>query len=386
MKKIIFLFLSAFVISCGNNNQQSKIESNEISDSVREKLLQEKKERLEVMQRDESNDSSLTIDFGDIRFTPFVPPYPALGSEGIAMLENKINSLITKFGVASMGGNPSFVIIPAINIISKNVTSTAPTMYANTYQVIFYTACLTDGTIFSSADFSFKGVGESLLKSFINGIESANFDESRFKKLLSDGKLKAVKYYETHCENILQEAKTDVAQKQFPEAILLLKAIPKEVSCYNNAGELLEKYFKMSLSEDCNQLLAQMKSELGKQSEIGGFNAQAMSYYAMIPTDAPCNKEAQSVYSNYLKKLDPKAKEQWQKDEREFNLRKDKQDQDHTYAMTKAELESKTAIEGQTALLDKYKKDYEYQKLPWLRKLVHLGEWDPFDPTSKINK
>ena len=54
--------------------------------------------------------------------------------------------------------------------------------------------------------------------------------------------------------------------------------------------------------------------------------------------------------------------------------------------MTKAELEANVAIDGQTELLDKYKKDAEYDKLPWLRKLVHLGEWDPFDATSKINK
>lgn len=53
--------------------------------------------------------------------------------------------------------------------------------------------------------------------------------------------------------------------------------------------------------------------------------------------------------------------------------------------MTKTELESKTAIEGQTELLNKYKKDFRYDKLPWLRKLVHLGEWDPFDATSRIN-
>lgn len=73
-------------------------------------------------------------------------------------------------------------------------------------------------------------------------------------------------------------------------------------------------------------------------------------------------------------------------DEREFNLRKDKQEQDNTYNMTKADLESKVAIEGQSVLLDKYKKDAEYNKLPWLRQLVHLGEWDPFDATSRINK
>ena len=129
-----------------------------------------------------------------------------------------------------------------------------------------------------------------------------------------------------------------------------------------------------------------MQAELGKPSEIGGFNEKAMTYYALIPTDAPCYKEAQSIYNGYLKKLDPKAKQKWIADEREFNLRKEKQQQDNTYAMTKAELEAKVAIDGQTALLDKYKKDAEYNKLPWLRKLVHLGEWDPFDATSKINK
>jgi hypothetical protein len=386
MKKTIVIFISIFTLSCGNNTQQAKVDSNEMSDSARAKLLQEKKERLQGTQSTGNINDTTTINWGDIRFTPFIPPYPELGDEGIAFLENKISSMVTKFGVSSNVGNPSFVIIPAINLISKNVTATAPTMYANTYQVTFYTACLTDGTIFSSADFTFKGVGESFLKSFINGLESSNFDEGKFKKLLSDGKDKALKYYESHCENMLEEAKNDASQKQYAEAILLLKTIPSEVSCYKSTGELLEKYFKMSLSENCDQLLAQMKAELGKQSDIGGFNEQAMSYYALIPTDAPCFKEAQATYNRYLKKLNPNAKEQWQKDEREFNLKKDKQENDHTYEMTKAELESKTAIEGQTALLGKYKKDYEYEKLPWLRKLVHLGEWDPFDATSKINK
>lgn len=386
MRKVFYFISLILIASCNNKPSDNNTNSTGISDQEREKLLQEKKQRLEQTQSNNANVTLSQIECGDIRFTPYIPPYPELGNEGIAILENKINSLVSKFGITGSAGNPSFVIIPAINIISKNVTSTAPTMYANTYSVTFYTACLTDGTIFSSADFSFKGVGESPLKAFINGMESSKIDDEKFKKLLSDGKDKAMKYYETHCEAILQDAKNNAAQKQFAEAILILKAIPEEVDCYKQSGDLLEKYFKMNLSENCNQLLAQMKAELGKQNELGGFNEQAMSYYSLIPTDAPCNKEAQSVYTNYLKKLDPKAKEQWQKDEREFNLRKDKQDQDHTYAITKAELESKTAIEGQTALLGKYQKDYEYEKLPWLRKLVHLGEYDPFDPTSKINK
>lgn len=354
-----------------------------MSDQERDKLLTEKKDRL---TNNPNTTDTAKIEWGDIRFTPLVPPYHELGDEGVALIANKINTIVSKYGITGNVGNPAFVIIPAINITSKNITATAPTMYANKYDVTFYTANILDGTIFSSATFSFKGVGESPLKAFINGLEEAKLNDKEFIKMLADGKEKAIKYFETNCRSILQEAKTDAAQKNFDQAILILKTIPKEVDCCKETGDLIEKYFKSHNAENCTQLLSQMKAELGKQNEIGNFNPTAMSYYALIPTDAPCYKEAQGIYNNYQKKLDPKAKEKWLTEEREFNLRKDKQDQDHIYEMTKSELESKTAIEGQTALLGKYQKDYEYEKLPWLRKLVHLGEWDPFDATSKINK
>ena len=385
MKKIFYVIIVVFITSCNTTNQEQK-DSNELSDSVREKLLEEKKQRLTQAQTTVSAFDASKIELGDIRFTPLVPPYPDLGKEGVVLIENKINSIVSKFGITGNVGNPAFVIIPAINITSKNITATAPTMFANKYDVTFYTANILDGTIFSSASFSFKGVGESPLKAFINGLEGSNIKEQDFIKMLSDGKEKALKYFETNCSSILQEAKNEAAQKNFPQALLILKTIPKEVNCYKSTEVLIEKYFKSNNAENCSQLLSQMKAELGNESQIGNFNPTAMSYYAMIPMDAPCYKEAQSTYNSYLKKLDPNVKQKWLNDEREFNLRKDKQENDHTYEMTKAELESKTAIEGQTALLDKYKKDAEYNKLPWLRKLVHLGEWDPFDATSKINK
>jgi hypothetical protein len=380
MKKIFYVSMLVFLVSCGNSEKKK----NDITDQERDKLLREKKERL---TKDMSGMQSVSnIEWGSIRFTPYVPPYPDLGKEGIAIIENKINSLVSKYGAAGSVGNPSFVIIPAISITSKNVTSTAPTLYANKYNVTFYTANLLDGTIFSSASFVFKGVGESPLKAFINGLESSNINETDFVRLLTEGKEKAIRYYEANCSSILQQAKNEASQKNYEGAILILKTIPKEVNCYKSSSDLIANYFKLYNGENCNQLLSKMKAELGKESAMGGFNETAMSYYALIPTDAPCHKDAQTTYNNYLKKLDPNAKQKWLTDEREFNLRKDKQEQDNTYNMTKADLESKVAIEGQSVLLDKYKKDAEYNKLPWLRQLVHLGEWDPFDATSRINK
>ncbi|MFR9498415.1 MAG: hypothetical protein SNI05_08330 [Rikenellaceae bacterium] len=41
--------------------------------------------------------------------------------------------------------------------------------------------------------------------------------------------------------------------------------------------------------------------------------------------------------------------------------------------------------EGQEELLNKYKKDAAYERLPWIRKVVHLGDWDPFDGSGVSN-
>jgi hypothetical protein len=61
----------------------------------------------------------------------------------------------------------------------------------------------------------------------------------------------------------------------------------------------------------------------------------------------------------------------------------------HDYALNKLtkdeEMKAKIAIEGNVCLLDKYKRDAAYNKLPWLRKLIHLGDYDPFDG-NKPNK
>lgn len=384
--KYLFMILGFVILSC--TNQEPQLPSNsEYSDSERAKLLEDKKNRLSQNKQNSSVEiSQEEVNLGDILFTPYVPPYPSLGNEGITMIENKISTLVAKYGITSSAGNPSFVIIPAIHVVSKNMTATAPTMYVYKYNVTFYTANLLDGTIFSSSSFDFNGVGESPLKSFINGFESVKLNSHSFVQMLTEGKEKALQYYEANCNRILQEANTEANQKNYAHAILILKSVPKEVTCYQSTGVLIERYFKANNQENCNQLLSQMNAELGKQSEMGNFNEKAMAYYALIPSDAPCFKEAEKIYANYIKKLDQNAKQNWIKEEREFNLRKEKQDQDHVYAITKAELETKLAIDGQSSLLDKYKKDHEYNKLPWLRKLVHLGEWDPFDATSRINK
>lgn len=350
-----------------------KDQQNELTEKERDSLLKEKNIRLAKVNSDNFSDSTEpTI---RIKFTPIVPFYPSLGEDGVKLIESRLSSIISKYTISANANDPSFVMIPSINLISGNITATAPAMFVNVYEITFYTANIEDGTIFSSETFTLRGAGTTHLRAFINAIKTINDDEIKFKKLLTNGDQKALNYYENNCNKIIQRAKIEASTRNYSASLSILKSIPSSVECYNKVGSLIVEVFNKKLFQDCSGIYNQMKAELGKQNELGGYSEKAMALYALIPLDAPCYKLAEQTYEAYIKNLDPNAKIKLQQEEWKNQL-----------AITKLELEAKVAIEGQTALIDKYKSDHEYNKLPWLRKLVHLGAWDPFDASSKINK
>ena len=132
-----------------------------------------------------------------------------------------------------------------------------------------------------------------------------------------------------------------------------------------------------------------MKAELGKFNDpsASGFNDDAMFYYALIDKESPCYPEAEKIYQNYLKGLKPTQKRDWENKlrliEQQLNFKKDSMNVTNAYNLKMREMEIQAEIQGNKVLLEKYKEDYYYDRLPWLRKVFHLGKFDPFDGYRK---
>jgi hypothetical protein len=132
-----------------------------------------------------------------------------------------------------------------------------------------------------------------------------------------------------------------------------------------------------------------MKAELGKMNDptASGFNEEAMAYYAMIDKDSPCFTDAEKIYQSYLKGLKPSQKRDWdlkiKKMEQQMNFKSDSLNATNAFNLKMKELEGQAEINGNKVLLDKYKEDYYYNRLPWLRRIFHLGKLDPFDGYRK---
>ena len=376
MKTTKILLLSALTIAlmaCGNKKPQQNIAFNpgaspeQKVDEEREAKIAAKKAAFNAAQDPMEN---LTAFEGKIKLTVMVPD-ENLSVEAAKQLESKLIQMVTANGIGGLGGNPRYVLAPEVNLLKKEVTSTAPVRHLITYDITFYVADIILGTVFASSNIQATGVGDSETLAFLAAFNDLKPTDAKFQQMLSDAQDKIVKYYQGHGAELVNEAKMLSAKGDYAEAMALLGSIPAEVGdVYENAIQLMDELLPKYLENECGLILSQFQAALGNQKN--GVNKEAMAYYAMIPANSSCKAEADAAYKEYKAQLSAEDQREWDRESAQIQS-------DNEFRKLKTELEAKIQITGNQCLLDKYKKDAEYNKLPWLRKLVHLGDHDPFD-------
>lgn len=376
MKTTKILLLSALTIAlmaCGNKKPQQNIAFNpgaspeQKVDEEREAKIAAKKAAFNAAQDPMEN---LTAFEGKIKLTVMVPD-ENLSVEAAKQLESKLIQMVTANGIGGLGGNPRYVLAPEVNLLKKEVTSTAPVRHLITYDITFYVADIILGTVFASSNIQATGLGDSETLAFLAAFNDLRPTDAKFQQMLSDAQDKIVTYYQEHGAELVNEAKMLSAKGDYAEAMALLGSIPAEVGdVYENAIQLMDELLPKYLENECGLIMSQFQAALGNQKN--GVNKEAMAYYAMIPANSSCKAEADVAYKEYKAQLSAEDQREWDRESAQIQS-------DIEFRKLKTELEAKIQITGNQCLLDKYKKDAAYNRLPWLRKLVHLGDHDPFD-------
>ena len=380
MNKLFYYLLALLLFSCGSDPEENtlKKETNNSAFKNTNSDLENKTKKTE--------ESYAIKDTISIKLTPYVPENLDIGATGEKLLVDRLNSGITKVGFGGDGSNPRFIIGPSITLLSKNITSTAPTKYANTYEINFMVVDVVTETIFTSYQTEFKGIGDSPEKAFLSGIRNIKFDNKEFIAFLVNAEEKIFSFFESNCGAILAEANSEAQMRNYDEAFAILKSIPSEApECFMNVQEKKIEFFQLSLNKNCNEILAKMKAEFGKFNDpsASGFNTEAMSYYSMIDKQSECYSEAQNIYNEYLKTLDSKAIKDWNMEMKKWDFEMKKYDDQMAmarvdrsfrrdssmYAMDKEVKVAKIEADAESAGNKKLLKKYEYDESPWLAKI-----------------
>lgn len=226
-------------------------------------------------------------------------------------LENKMTQIAAKSGCSAIS-NSRFIITCSADVLTKDITPTAPPMHAYTIALNFYVGDGVEGRLFSSYTIECKGVGQTPDKAYINALKNVRVNDPGFKAMVDKGKKEIIAYYNTYCDIIISDAQTMVKKHEFTGAIDLLASVPVVCeACYHKAQEESVIAYQAWRDEVC--LMALNKAQAAWSTRDAKAAAEALEF---IPTDGACVKDANALKQEIAAKLDAKEREEW-----EFKMR-----------------------------------------------------------------
>lgn len=266
-----------------------------------------------------------TDDAARISLAAFVPQQiDQMPEAARSSLANKLSQIVVQNGLGGNADNERFIITANINVISKELTATAPPLQAYVLDVTLYIGDGIDGTKFASVSTQLKGIGESDTKAYISALKSLKTNDPKYQSFIETGKTKIIEYYNSKCDFIIKEAQTLASQKKFEEAIFKLTTVPEVCkTCYDKSMDAVAPIFKQQIDRECKMKLTEATNLWAANQTVDAAN-QAAEILATIEPSAACFAEVKLLSNKIatrVKQLDSrewnfKLKEQAQESER----------------------------------------------------------------------
>jgi len=241
-------------------------------------------------------------------------------------LSNKLNQVVTAGGgISSSDYNARFIITANINVLTKDLTATAPPMTAFTLDVTLYIGDGFEGRKFVSHSVTVKGVGTNENKAYMEAIKQIKTNSPEIIAFVNSGKSKILEYYNTKCPTILKEAKALEAQNKIGEAIYLLTTVPDAATdCYNKSMAAAEPLYKKQIDQECKTRLMEASTLWNANQTVEAAN-QAGELLSGIDPLSSCYGEVKALSVKIGKRVFELDKREWKyKVDSEIGLEKDR--------------------------------------------------------------
>ncbi|NOU16185.1 MAG: hypothetical protein HOO91_01320 [Bacteroidales bacterium] len=246
------------------------------------------------------NSQGKTDDMGRVALTAFVPEQ----AEGIPasarqLLQGKMQQIAVQNGIGGSGSNPRFFIVPMVNVLTKEITPTAPPMHALTLEVVFYIVDASNQTIFSQTSITVKAVGASEDKAYIAGLKNLNVKAGQFKGFVETGKTKIMEFYNSQCDVVMKGAQALAGQKKYEEALFGLLSVPDVCrECFDKCMDLSIEIYKQYANYKCTEYMA------GAKASWAAMNSdKAAEFLGKITPDMECYPQAVQLTEEITQKM-----------------------------------------------------------------------------------
>lgn len=214
----------------------------------------------------------------------------ALSRSAAELLAAKLNTMLAKNGVASIGGD--FLLIPSVNVTGAdlieggltNVWRVDAQMQLGVYQ-------LSTKKMYDSMDIELRGVSKKSQEDAVRaGIAAFNPASAQYAGFIESVKKRIVDYYTKNKGAIIAKAKSLAATQQYEEAIAILAGFPETMPGYAEVSKMLTSVYKAYSKKECSRLVEQARAAISLKNYD-----EAASILSTIDGSTPCQQEVKSL-------------------------------------------------------------------------------------------
>lgn len=251
-------------------------------------------------------------DIGRITIHAYVPENEELPYEAHKLLTTKLSQIITSNGIADNDNFVRFVLTAKVNVISKDIVAGPPQRISQKLDITLMLGDIEEDKVYSQLPISVVGVGQSYEKSFISAFKNINPRNTAITAFLQEGKEKVLCYYQTHCEDLIANAKKHASMHNYEYALMLLTSIPDVCTdCFDEAARIAEPIYMNMIEARGAEFLNQAQAVWAKNPTKEGAK-EATRLLSQINFAASCMPGATALMNEITDKMNEIDRREWE--------------------------------------------------------------------------
>lgn len=251
-------------------------------------------------------------DIGRISIHAYVPESEEIPYESHKMLVSKLSQIISANGIADNENVVRFILTAKINVVSKDIVVGPPQRISQKLDITFILGDIDEDKVYSQLTISAIGIGQNLEKSYISAFKNINSKNPAIMAFIQEGKERLLAYYQTHCNELIAEAKKQASQQNYEEALMLLTSIPSVcASCFEESARIATTIYTNMIevrgAEFLNQARATWANNPSRESAI-----EATRLLSQINFAASCQTQATSLLKEITVKMNEIDRREWE--------------------------------------------------------------------------
>lgn len=175
-------------------------------------------------------------------------------------LDTKLNTALTSAGIHSKG-EEGLYFVGELNPVSEETVETGMrNIKIKKFELSLRLEHPQLNLKFGQISIPLKGSGYDSSRAAMDAIQHLNPSASGLQSFISESAKKALEYYTSHIDAIIDKANMLCRSGQYDEAIALLWACPNSTSIHIKVYDALEKIYLAKKKHDCSTLMKQAES------------------------------------------------------------------------------------------------------------------------------